>query len=104
MDLIKIKNEAFRLMADRKAHLEREKGGIYFHGDRVAKTVIHLRNVVLPNDDSKDELLTIAAWFHDIAKGIEPHASYGAVLTKEALQVLVPPLMLEAICELIATH
>lgn len=104
MDTIKIKEIAFKLMANRKAHLEREKGAIYYHGERVAKTIISLREIILPNDDSNDEILTIAAWFHDIAKGIEPHAKYGAPLAKEALKELIPPAELDTICDLIALH
>lgn len=104
MDTIKIKELAYKLMANRKAHLEREKGAIYYHGERVAKTVIHLRKIILPKEEKYDAILTIAAWFHDMGKGIEPHDKYGAVLTKEALKELVPSKELESICELIALH
>ena len=99
-----LKPIAFQLMGTRKAHLEREKGGIYYHGERVAKTVVALRKIILPDDSSNDETLQIAALFHDIGKGIEPHAGYGSVLAREALKTYFDETTLENICNLISLH
>ena len=104
MTFEKLKPLAFELMGNRKAHLQREKGGIYYHGERVAKTVIILRKILLPSDESKDEILKIAALFHDIGKGIEPHDKYGATLAEKALKDILPSPMLDEIRDLISLH
>jgi len=88
----------------RKAHIDREKGSIYYHGQRVANTVLQLRRMILPDDESHDEILTAAAWFHDIGKDIEPHAHTGALLTRDILQEHCTAEELDEICELIALH
>ncbi|MDF2840232.1 MAG: hypothetical protein K0Q99_1004 [Clostridia bacterium] len=104
MDLELIKQRAFENLGKRKAHTHRETGFIYYHGARVANLVINLRKLVLPEDRSMDEILQAAAYFHDIAKGIEPHSKYGAVLVKEILQDLCTAEELEQIAELISCH
>lgn len=104
MDLQKIKKIAKDLMAERKAHLEREKGGVYYHGERVANLVLKLRNNILPNNTTHDDILTVAAWFHDCAKGIEPHAEYGDVIAKHALQDYLSDSELNKVCNLIKFH
>ena len=104
MDIVKIKKVAKHLMAERKAHLEREKGGVFYHGERVANLVVALRKSILPNDASHDDLLRVAAWFHDCAKGIEPHADYGAAVAREALQDYISENKLNKICDLIKMH
>jgi uncharacterized protein len=104
MDLQKLKELAFQHMGSRKAHREREMGFIYYHGQRVANIAVTLRKLVLPEDDSKDDLLTAAAFFHDIAKGIEPHGQYGAVLAGELLKEHCKPDELSEITELIRCH
>ena len=104
MDLIKINDLAQSLMSERKAHLEREKGGIYHHGQRTANLALELRRKLYPDDTAHDDILTVAAWFHDCAKGIEPHEQYGSVVAKEALKNLLSDFELEKVCELIALH
>jgi len=49
MDIKLIQEKAYKLMGSRKAHIEREKGGIYFHGQRCANIAIKLRKQILPN-------------------------------------------------------
>jgi uncharacterized protein len=104
MDLELIKQRAFENLGKRKAHRHRETGFIYYHGVRVARLVINLRKLVLPEDSSMDELLQAAAYFHDVAKGIEPHSKYGALLVKEMLMDLCTEEELEQIAALIACH
>lgn len=104
MDLELIKARAFENLSKRKAHKRREIGFIYYHGQRTAKLVISLRKLVLPEDSSMDEILQAAAYFHDVAKGIEPHSKYGGLLAKEMLQDLCSKEELEKICELISLH
>jgi len=104
MNLELIKQRAYENLRKRKAHHHRETGFIYYHGVRVAKLVINLRKLVLPEDDSNDEVLQAAAYFHDVAKGIEPHSKYGAVLVKEILGDLCTQEELAQIAALIESH
>ncbi len=104
MDLELLQQKAFELMGARKAHIEREIGGIYYHGQRCANVAVRLREHILPNDCTHDDILRAAGYFHDCAKGIEPHAQYGALIAKEAIKNLVNENELEAICDIIAKH
>ena len=104
MDLHLIKQRAFENLGNRKAHHHRETGFIYFHGARVANLVINLRKLIFPEDNSKDEILQAAAYFHDVAKGIEPHNKFGAILVREMLQDLCTEVEVEQISELIQCH
>ncbi len=104
MDLKHINEIAANLMASRKAHPEREKGGIYHHGQRTAKLSIELREKIFPEDSSHDDVLTVAAWFHDCAKGIEPHENYGTVVANETLRPHLNDRELEDVLRLIALH
>ncbi len=104
MDIELIRQRAFENLVKRRAHQHRETGFIYYHGDRVSKLVINLRKLILPQDDSTDDILQAAALFHDVAKGIEPHSRYGASLAKEMLQDICTIEELEKISELIRLH
>lgn len=86
MDISVLKEIAYKLMGNRKAQLEREKGFIYYHGLRVSKISLNLRKIILSEDCSHDDIITVASLFHDVAKGIEPHGKNGAVLVKEILR------------------
>ncbi len=104
MNLEKIKELAFQHMADRKAHKEREKGFIFYHGERTGKLAVTLRKALIPENTQKDQILLVGGYFHDVAKGIEPHGEYGAVLVKEILKDQCTPSELEEISELIFYH
>jgi uncharacterized protein len=104
LDLQKLRELAFKHMGNRKAHREREKGFIYYHGQRVANIALTLRKLILPEDDSRDDLLAAAAYFHDIAKGIEPHGQYGAVLAVDLLKEYCTQDELSEITEMIRCH
>lgn len=73
-------------MGRRKAHLQREKGFIFYHCERVAKLSINLRNTLFPMDNLMDEIIYVGALFHDVTKGIEPHNKTGALLIKSLLK------------------
>lgn len=104
MDWDAIQKKAEVLMRTRKEHRERERGFIYYHGQRVANGAIALRKLVVPEDDSMDDLLRIAGWFHDIGKGLPPHAHYGASLLPAVLDGLVPSDMLAQAADMILHH
>jgi hypothetical protein len=94
---------AQKQMAHRKAHPMRETGFIYRHGRRVAASVCHLRARVT-DDASHDDALRIAGLFHDIGKGIEPHARSGALLARDLLAEYLPKALLDEVVALIANH
>ena len=104
MNLDIIRQKAYELMGTRKAHIEREAGGIYYHGQRTANVAIALRKHIIPDDNSKDEILIAACYLHDCAKGIEPHAKYGAIVAREALNGLAENEEINQICDLIEKH
>ena len=104
MDINVLKEIAYRLLANRKAHLEREKGFIYYHGLRVSKLSLKLREVILPEDCSHDDIIIVASLFHDIAKGIEPHGKYGAVLMKDILKEYCNEYEINEIIKIIYYH
>jgi hypothetical protein len=46
----------------------------------------------------------VASWFHDCAKGIEPHAEYGVVVAKKALKDELKDDFLQKVLNVIALH
>lgn len=104
MNLENMKELAFKYLGERKAHHNREKGFIYYHGQRTAKIAVKLREHLLPGDSSRDDIIMAACYFHDVAKGIEPHGQYGAVLAKELLKGACEPWEIDEIAELIRCH
>ena len=65
--------------------------------------MISLRKAVT-GDDSHDDLLRAAAMFHDVGKGIEPHARSGSVLVRDLLQGYATADEVEEMARLIAAH
>jgi uncharacterized protein len=104
MDINTLREMAYKLMGNRKAHLEREKGFIYYHGLRVSKISLKLREVILPEDSSHDDIIVAASLFHDVAKGIEPHGKHGAVLAKDILKEYCTEYEINKITEIIQYH
>jgi uncharacterized protein len=104
MELDAIKKLAFELMGNRNSHSWKEKGNKYYHGERVAALALKLRGIIIPEDDSHDEILTVAAWFHDIANGNEEHARIGADKVREVLAAYCSKEELNSICEIISVH
>ena len=70
MDFEQLDELARKLMKKRKSHVEREIGSIYYHGRRVSRLVLELRRLIVPDDDSMDDVLRLAGLFHDVGKGI----------------------------------
>ena len=104
MDFEKLDAIAQHLMKRRKAHPERETGSVYDHGKRVARLIITLRKAVVPDNDSMDDILRLAVMFHDIGKGIEPHAAYGAPIMMQAVRGLVSEREAQEAARLIEAH
>lgn len=103
MDYEALDHLAARLMAKRKPHAQRERGSIYFHGQRVSRGVIQLRKLVTA-DNSHDPYLRVAGLFHDVGKGMEPHAHIGAILMKDLLRPYMAPDEVDEVVRLIDVH
>jgi len=86
VNIERINEIALKTMSKRKSHLQREKGFIYYHCQRVAKISIKLRGELFPDQTSMDEIIYVGALFHDVTKGIEPHNETGAHLVKSLLR------------------
>jgi uncharacterized protein len=104
MNIENINEIAIRSMMRRKSHLQREKGFIYFHCQRVAKLSINLRRCLFPAEETKDDVMYVGALFHDLTKGIEPHNETGAQLVKTILSNECTAKEIEEISEIIQLH
>jgi uncharacterized protein len=104
MDLVAIKQLAFYYMGNKSSHSWKETGNKYYHGERVSKLIITLRQNILPNDDSHDEILMVASWFHDIMNGIENHAEEGARRAREVLVEYCSEYEMDEIFKIISVH
>lgn len=85
MDFERLDAIARQIMLHRRSHIEREIGHVYYHGARTMVGVIELRRLIT-NDASHDDLLRVAALFHDCGKAIEPHDRSGPALVGEFLK------------------
>lgn len=86
MNIQDINQIAFEKMGKVKAHIKRERGFIYYHGLRTAKLALTLRKNIYPDVSKYDDIIYVAALFHDIGKGIEPHEETGQVLVQHILK------------------
>ena len=108
MDLEAIAKIAVDEMANKRSYPFKSLGDKYYHGQRTAKLALRLRQILFPELTDKDDILTVAAWFHDIYNG---HAEYhkihgekGAELIRELLVRRCAAMELNEICGIIAIH
>jgi len=108
MNLEVIKKIAQAEFSEKRSSPYNEKGDKYTHGERVAKIAVQLRQLILPNNCEYDDILTIAAWFHDVCICIgddrKDHCISGAKRTHELLTKHCTIDELEQICGIIAVH
>jgi len=107
MNLPTIKKIVQTEMSQKRSSPYNEIGDKYAHGERTATIAQKLRRVVLPGDSSRDNILTVAAWFHDICNGVVSHAIHckvGTQRTRELLTGHITANELEQICHIIAVH
>ena len=105
MELEKIKQVAEERLKNSRSHVWKELGNKYYHGERVARLALELRRRVIPGDDSHDDILTAAAWLHDIANGLSSdHAAEGARLVRGLIPDFCTPQELDGICSIISVH
>lgn len=104
MNLPVIKELAYNYMSNNKAHRDCETGFIYYHGERVGNLSIALRKELFPANESDDDIIIAASYFHDIAKGIEPHGKYSSILIGDILKDYCDNYELKKIVEIIKYH
>jgi len=104
MDLKAIHKIAYDNMISIRSHSWKNIGAKYEHGQRVASIALNLRRVLFPDDASFDDVLTVAAWFHDICNGIDGHGDLGADKTRELLRGFCTDSEIDEICGIITVH
>ena len=108
MDLKKIKMIAFNEFGDKRSSPYNERGDKFTHGERVAKNAVELRKIILPYENDIDDILTVAAWFHDVCNNNDvdrkEHCELGAERTRRLLTKYCMADELNKICEIIAVH
>jgi len=104
MNLEKINQLIFDEIGEKSSHPYKDKGNKYYHGQRVSELAKTLRKKIIPNDDSYDQILTVAAWFHDIKNGNEDHAILGSEQTRIILENHCTSEELDKICDIITVH
>ena len=92
-------------LAQKSSHTWKEPGNKFGHGIRTAKLAERLRMEICPNDTSVNpDILTVAAWFHDLCNGQEDHENAGADALPALIGHLVTEEELTAVCDLIRLH
>lgn len=104
MDKQQLQQIAQQAMGTRKGMQTREVGYLLHHGQRVAALALRLREQVDTGKAIDPGILFTAGLFHDVGKGIDPHAETGAELAKTLLQAVCTPDNCTQIAELIRLH
>jgi uncharacterized protein len=104
MNLPAIKEIAQAELGDKRSSPYNERGDKFTHGERVATLALRLHQLILPDENINNDILTVAAWFHDIRNGVKNHAVLGAERTKDLLAPHCGIEELEQICSIIAVH
>ena len=92
-----------RYTGRRRSNPHREAGSAARHGIRLRRGVVELRRMVT-QDGSHDEALMVAALFHDIRAGEEPHGEIGARTAAELLRGRVERAVLLEALSIIRLH
>lgn len=105
-DLLKIARESLQ---NHVSSTFREPGWVLRHGVGTANLALTLRQVIMPQDNSFDDLLYAAALFHDCGKYAtghegEDHGELGAARARELLGSLLPAQELNTVCQAISVH
>ena len=91
-------------MAGRRAHPQRERGYTFHHGLRTARMALQLHEQISRPLEVSESLLFVAALFHDVGKGYEPHNRSGAAAVKRLLDGQLAPDEIKAAGRVIREH
>ncbi len=104
MDLQRINRIAFDYFGNTATFSFMEKGNKYDHGQRVANLSKTIRENVLPDDNTRDDILTVSAWFHDCMHNQKDHAKLAAEKTQELLKNELTDDELNEVCRIVMLH
>lgn len=104
MNLQRINEIAYDYLGNTATYDFLEKGNKYDHGQRVANLSKIIRKNVLPDDDTQDDILTVAAWFHDCMHNQKNHAQLGAEKARELLKDELTDDELKEVYTIISLH
>ncbi len=99
-----IKSMAYEEMEKKSSHKWKERGNKYYHGERVASIALRLRRHLFPDVTQYDDLIEVAAWFHDIKNGVEMHNEKGADVVRELLSPLLSKEEMDTVYAIIYDH
>jgi len=91
-------------MAGRRAHPQRERGYTFHHGLRTARLALALHEQISRPLEVSESLLFVAALFHDVGKGYEPHNRSGAAAVKRLLAGQLTPDEIKAAGRIVREH
>jgi len=92
-------------LGGKSSHAWKEPGNKFGHGIRTAKLAERLRLAICPHDTTVNpDVLTVAAWFHDLCNGQHDHENAGADALPALIGHLVTEEELTAVCDLIRLH
>ena len=104
MDLEALHEIARNALEHRASHTWKEPGNKFLHGERTAKLALHLRELLFPGETAGNDILTVAAWFHDLRNGEENHCELGAAETRGLIAPYCTPAECDAVCRIILRH
>ena len=104
MDLDTLHAIARDALEKRSSHAWKEPGNKFYHGERTAKLALHLREILFPGETQGNDILTVAAWFHDLRNGEENHCELGAEETARLIAPYCTPAECGEICRIIRRH
>jgi len=76
---------ARKVMGNKRVNSARQRGYTFHHGLRVARLTLELCRQIPEPLEVSEKLLFVAALFHDVEKGREPHADHGAAAIRRLL-------------------
>lgn len=104
MDLERIHELARGSLLNRSSHVWKEPGNKFYHGERTALLARRLRAGIFPGDTEDADILTVAAWLHDLRNGEERHQELGAEDARRLLLPYCTPRELDMITRIIRRH
>ncbi len=92
-------------LAAKSSHAWKEPGNKFDHGIRTAQLAERLRLAICPDDRTvQPEILTAAAWFHDLCNGQDNHEQAAADQLPFLIGHLCTSEELQTICAMIRVH
>lgn len=104
MNIQLITKIAFEQLGNEKHMPTREKGYLFYHGQRVARLSLNLKQKLDAKNQINDDILYAGALFHDVGKEEEPHNEVGAQRVRELLKEHVTSAELDEIALIVRGH